>query len=479
MLSSPKTPKYLMFQNKETLTKRWIPNYKLFFQLYNQIQNYFGTILNIPVNKIINQGYQELFVRHYLNIDKYRKFLEVVNNPYVIYNVSNVELDRGKLNQMWNSDIGIQQYELKNNYLFIQRNYLKQTLNLSIYCESREQLLQYLSYCLGVFDVPTGSMTVSYTFDNLPTNEDQEPIIFVDYITVINPTNFEDTSEYVFEERTYRLSAVFGLEGYVISKIRFFPKEETISQIRLFMDDFNKVERLEVTQKSLQTTFEFEEVKTEHKINLELLQKDFFKFLGKQEFEQYETQNFEILLENLTIPKQEIIQNGTLELIEERTYYLSNPQFRIIENENGRFVILTKQELQNYLESIGIFANKIYIKNGTLEQELVTEIMVQSNSVVEMSLDVDKNKINVSFDLKTYEIKVENILKFSLINENQILEIVSKLPIKIKLKMLFVKKEIVFVIDDVNYKDLSVFKMYVVTKEKRENEYVFTPLSKE
>lgn len=227
---------YLMKQSKEDLHKRWIPNYKLLFQLFSSIQRYFSTVLNIPQNKIINQGYQEFFTKYFFNIDRYRKFLEKVHPPYIIYNVQNFELDRTKLNQKWNSDEGLFQQELKKYFLHIQRSYLRQGLNVSLYLDSREQLLTYLSYLLGTFDFPNGQFLVEYDLSEfIPDDEPllkNEKLIFTDIISIINPTTFEDSSEYLFDEqmRTFKLSFSFTLEGYVLTKIRFFSKEEGISQ---------------------------------------------------------------------------------------------------------------------------------------------------------------------------------------------------------------------------------------------------------
>lgn len=77
-------------------------------------------------------------------------------------------------------------------------------MNVSLYLDSREQLLTYLSYLLGTFDFPNGQFLVEYDLSEfIPDDEPllkNEKLIFTDIISIINPTTFEDSSEYLFDE---------------------------------------------------------------------------------------------------------------------------------------------------------------------------------------------------------------------------------------------------------------------------------------
>jgi len=57
---------------------------------------------------------------------------------------------------------------------------------------------------MGTFDLPNGSLLVEYDLTEfIPEDEPLlkgNNLVFTDYIALINPTSFEDSSEYLFDE---------------------------------------------------------------------------------------------------------------------------------------------------------------------------------------------------------------------------------------------------------------------------------------
>lgn len=397
---------YLIKQDKEDLTKRWIPNYKLLFQLFSSIQKYFSIVLNIPQNKIINQGYQEFFTKYFFNLDRYRKFLEKVNPPYIIYNIQSYEIDRSKLNKTWN-DEGVQQQELEKYYLYIQRSYLTQGLNISLYLDNREQLLQYLSYLIGTFDLPNGQLNVEYDLtefipDDEPTLQGNR-LIFTDYITLINPTSYEDSSEYLFDEqmRTFKLTFSFNLEGYVLTKLRFYNKEEEgISTFILnsspsFENINNEYTKLQ-TEEEYNLTIEFQD--TQMTTNLLEIQKQNIESKDDLDIVYYE-----ILLETengtYTLTPQNFKDTSESEILEMKTITVTD---MIYFDENSNDFIMNTSMFENLKNDTIIdisYNNSIFripITNDLIKNDLSIKQLIES----QIGEQVDLNLINY-VNLKT------------------------------------------------------------------------------
>lgn len=387
---------YLMKQDKETLSKRWLPNYKLMFQLFSSIQKYFSTILNIPQNKIINQGYQEFFTKYFFNLDRYRKFLEKVKPPYIIYNIQNYELDRSKLNKLWNDD-GLQAMELNKYFLYIQKSFMTQSLNVSLYLENREQLLQYLSYLMGTFDLPNGSLLVEYDLTEfIPEDEPLlkgNNLVFTDYIALINPTSFEDSSEYLFDEqlRTFKLSFSFTLEGYVLTKIRFYSKtEEGISTFIINSPNVIQANSTEYSKVNKEEEYNLSVEQSDTQVNLNLIevQKDNITSENKDDLD---IMYYEIII---TTPNNE---------------YTITPS--MLQNTNETQIIETK--------TVNISVEYIEPTNST-EEDIVVNISplinTNDNNQYELGVIYDNNTITYPIDNETSE----NNISLSSIIENQL-----------------------------------------------------------
>lgn len=431
---------YLMKQSKEDLHKRWIPNYKLLFQLFSSIQRYFSTVLNIPQNKIINQGYQEFFTKYFFSIDKYRKFLEKVNPPYIIYNVQNFELDRTKLNQKWNSDEGLFQQELEKYFLHIQRSYLRQGLNVSLYLDSREQLLTYLSYLIGTFDFPNGQFLVEYDLSEfIPDDEPllkNEKLIFTDIISIINPSTFEDSSEYLFDEqmRTFKLSFSFTLEGYVLTKIRFFSKEEGISQFvinsldNLQSNIYSKLHYDESYPITIETSSD-----TNISINLIDIQKDNIKTESSESLDiidytvtittdnntytitQSDLQNQNnniVIIESTPVEISPIVEKDFKNLIIDFSNYTEDFELQI--QYNGQLINIPSSQLDSKTDITELLSS---ILNTQIDLSLIDFIMINTDIIIYnennnfiINNNIENLEVQTIEDIKNIYVDISNII---------------------------------------------------------------------
>lgn len=183
----------------------------------------------LPEKKVILSGYQEFFSKYFFTLDKYRQFLEKVNQPFLIYNMSEFTIDRGVLNHQWNTT-GIEQVDLQKYTLYIQKTFVRIPINVTLYTESRPQLLYYISLFLATFDVPQSKLVVRYPIET-PSDEPIKEVINEEVFTILSPDNITDQSEYIFDDnmRTFKLTTSFTLEGYILTRIRYYNKITQIS----------------------------------------------------------------------------------------------------------------------------------------------------------------------------------------------------------------------------------------------------------
>ena len=183
----------------------------------------------LPEKKVILSGYQEFFSKYFFTIDKYRQFLEKVSLPFLIYNMSEFTIDRGVLNHQWNTT-GFEQVELQKYTLYIQKTFVRIPINVTLYTESRPQLLYYISLFLATFDVPQSKLVVRYPIET-PSDEPIKEVINEEVFTILSPDNITDQSEYIFDDnmRTFKLTTSFTLEGYILTRIRYYNKITQIS----------------------------------------------------------------------------------------------------------------------------------------------------------------------------------------------------------------------------------------------------------
>ena len=183
----------------------------------------------LPEKKVILSGYQEFFSKYFFTLDKYRQFLEKVSLPFLIYNMSEFTIDRGVLNHQWNTT-GFEQVELQKYTLYIQKTFVRIPINVTLYTESRPQLLYYISLFLATFDVPQSKLIVRYPLET-PSDEPIKEVINEEVFTILSPDNITDQSEYIFDDnmRTFKLTTSFTLEGYILTRIRYYNKITQIS----------------------------------------------------------------------------------------------------------------------------------------------------------------------------------------------------------------------------------------------------------
>lgn len=199
--------------------------------LIKQIQKYLSRQFELPEKKVILQGYQEFFSKYFFTYDKYRQFLERVNLPYLIYNLPEFTMKRSALNQTWNTTGFNQGVELDKYNVYIQKTFISVPINITLYTESRQQLLQYISKFLSTFDIPTSNLLITFPIETPPDETSTRKLINEEIFTIISPESISDQSEYVFDEnmRTFKLTTSFTLEGYILTKIMFERKIDKIT----------------------------------------------------------------------------------------------------------------------------------------------------------------------------------------------------------------------------------------------------------
>lgn len=195
-----------------------------------QVQKFLSKNFMLPEKKVILSGYQEFFSKYFFTLDKYRQFLEKVNPPFLIYNMSEFTINRGTLNHQWNTT-GFEQVDLQKYTLYIQKTFVRIPINITLYTDSRPQLLYYVSLFLATFDVPQSKIVVRYPIE-IPDDEPIKEVINEEVFTVLSPDNITDQSEYIFDDnmRTFKLTTSFTLEGYILTRIRYYNK---ITQVNL------------------------------------------------------------------------------------------------------------------------------------------------------------------------------------------------------------------------------------------------------
>jgi len=84
---------------------------------------------------------------------------------------------------------------------------------------------------LATFDVPHSKLVVRYPIET-PDDEPIKEVINEEVFTVLSPDNITDQSEYIFDDnmRTFKLTTSLTLEGYILTRIRYYNK---ITQINL------------------------------------------------------------------------------------------------------------------------------------------------------------------------------------------------------------------------------------------------------
>ena len=194
-----------------------------------QVQKFLSKNFMLPEKKVVLSGYQEFFSKYFFTIDKYRQFLEKVDQPFLIYNMSEFTIDRSVLNHQWNTT-GFEQVDLQKYTLYIQKTFVKIPINITLYTESRPQLLYYVSLFLATFDVPQSKIVVRYPIET-PDDEPIKEVINEEVFTVLSPDNITDQSEYIFDDnmRSFKLTTSFTLEGYILTRIRYYNKITQIS----------------------------------------------------------------------------------------------------------------------------------------------------------------------------------------------------------------------------------------------------------
>ncbi len=88
-----------------------------------------------------------------------------------------------------------------------------------------------MSLFLATFDVPQSKIVVRYPIE-IPDDEPIKEVINEEVFTVLSPDNITDQSEYIFDDnmRTFKLTTSFTLEGYILTRIRYYNK---ITQVNL------------------------------------------------------------------------------------------------------------------------------------------------------------------------------------------------------------------------------------------------------
>ena len=213
----------------------WIPNYKLFHQIYYVVKKYFERVLDLPKNKIFYIGYQEFMQKYMVDKQQVDTFLGKYSLPFQTLNMTIHNIDRSKMNTL-QSIRGIPTYESKKYSLDVQYVYWKSELNLNLFLETRNQLLEYLTLFFGLFDIPSTNLETKISFDRfVPEDVDIKHGWDIPIELFISMTGNTDESEYNYntDMRQIKQTFSFTIEGYIPTKFKWNPQLEKIEFVTL------------------------------------------------------------------------------------------------------------------------------------------------------------------------------------------------------------------------------------------------------